>query len=472
MKVNALFRGLALAAAAALTASLMAACGGSQDPSSSAGSEGSSGGSQVATGESSATENGSTGSESGSAGSESGSTGSHSGENGSTSAVTTGSATNAPTSLPTRPTDPDTVKEDLAFYKEIVEIETQWLADMILPNGAFPMTPVKDGTVKMNPYFADFGALAILDGDKKHIPAVKRYMDWHFSHLNTAETDYNGVDGTIYDYHIKVSGGNVVQEDILILNGKKEYDSTDSYAATFLMVLWKYYEKTGDKAYIVNHYSDIERIVGALYATMYDGLTTAKPDYPVKYLMDNCEVWEGIGDAINLYEKVLVPQKSGASATLSKLKASYTEVARQIEKLMWNEDDGYYYPALGMDGEPNYTFSWGNFYPSATAQLFVIASGLLKPTDARAQKLYSDFNSHYSTGESKKDWDHMSIPDSFYWGSLVHVAAIMGDDVRVKNYMTMYRKVMKNHAYPLYNADAGKACMAAAIMVEKLSALG
>lgn len=66
----------------------------------------------------------------------------------------------------------------------------------------------------------------------------------------------------------------------------------------------------------------------------------------------------------------------------------------------------------------------------------------------------------------------MSIPDSFYWGSLVHVAAIMGDDVRVKNYMTMYRKVMKNHAYPLYNADAGKACMAAAIMVEKLLALG
>ena len=29
-------------------------------------------------------------------------------------------------------------------------------------------------------------------------------MDWHFAHLNTAETDYNGVDGTIYDYTLTV----------------------------------------------------------------------------------------------------------------------------------------------------------------------------------------------------------------------------------------------------------------------------
>lgn len=455
MKANALFRGLALAAVAALLASMMAACG-SKDPASSTESDGTTSGSETTTGESSA-EGETTGSNGGS-------------ESGSTSATTTGAATNAPTSPPTRPTDSNTVKEDLAFYKEIVEIETQWLADMILPNGTFPMTPVKDGVVKMNPYFADFGALAILDGDKKHIPALKRYMDWHFSHLNTAKTDYNGVDGTIYDYNISVSGGKVTKEEILINNqGKKEYDSTDSYAATFLMVLWKYYDKTGDKTYIVNHYNEIERIINALYATMYDGLTTAKPDYPVKYLMDNCEVWQGIGDAIKLYEKVIVPQKSGAAATLSKLKASYTEVAQQIEKKMWNADEGYYYPALGMDGDPNHVFNWNNFYPSATAQLFVITSGLLKPTDARAKQLYNDFNSHYSTGESKKDWDHMSIPDAFYWGSLVHTAAMMGDDVRVKNYMTMYRKVMKNHAYPLYNADAGKACMAAALMVEKLS---
>ena len=49
----------------------------------------------------------------------------------------------------------------------------------------------------------------------------------------------------------------------------------------------KYVEKTGDKQYAIDHKAEIERIVNALYSTMVGGLTLAKPDYKVKYLMDN-----------------------------------------------------------------------------------------------------------------------------------------------------------------------------------------
>lgn len=364
-----------------------------------------------------------------------------------------------------------TLEEDIAFYSEIVEIETEWLASLQLPNGAMPMTGTKNGVVKVNPYFSSFAVLAILKGDDKYLPVVKKYMEWHFDHLNTAQTDYNGVDGTIYDYNITVENGQVKKEEILINDkGKKEYDSTDSYAAMFLEILWKYYEKSGDDAYIKSRYDDIKRIINALYSTMDDGLTWAKPDYKIKYLMDNAEVWRGMDNIILLYENLLKSSFQDAPAMLTKLKTDRDLVASKIEEQMWNESGKYYECAIGQGGGVAYNFSWDNFYPSATSQLFPITSGMVKPDSARAKLLYSNFNKYYSTGETKRTWENMSIPDSFYWAEMVYAGALMGDEARVKSYMTLYRKVMRNHAYPLYNADAGKATMAAAHMVEYLSA--
>ena len=361
--------------------------------------------------------------------------------------------------------------EDIAFYSEIVEIETEWLASMQLSNGAMPMTAAKSGVVKANPYFSAFAVLAILKGDDKYLPVVKKYMEWHFDHLNTAQTDYNGVDGTIYDYDITVEGGQVKKEEIAVNDkGKNQYDSTDSYAAMFLEILWKYYEKSGDDAYIKSRYNDIKRVINALYSTMDDGLTWAKPDYKIKYLMDNAEVWRGMDNIILLYEDLLKTSFQDAPAMLTKLKTDRDLVAAKIEELMWNESGKYYECAIGQGGEVAYNFSWDNFYPSATSQLFPITAGMLKPDSARAKLLYANFNKYYSTGESKRTWENMSIPDSFYWGEMVYCGALMGDEARVKSYMTLYRKVMRNHAYPLYNADAGKATMAAAHMVEYLSA--
>ena len=371
------------------------------------------------------------------------------------------------------PTDPPTVSEleqEIAFYQEILDAEVSWLTSMQLDNGALPMTAVKDGNATMNPYFADIAALGILEGDSSGHAVVKKYMDWHFAHLNTAETDYNGVDGTIYDYTLTVSGGKVTKEQININDqGKKSYDSTDSYAATFLCLLWKYSQKSGDNAYIVSHAAEIRRIINAMYATMDNDLTMAKPDYEVKYLMDNCEVYEGLAAAVHLYEDVLAPGGAGDAAMLSRLKADKQKVADAIEGQMWNSA-GYYEAGLFRNGSVAYAFSWDSFYPCATAQLFPVICGLISPGSARAQSLYDSFNRYYSTGASQHAWEEMDIPDAFYWCTLVQAGALMGDDARVKTYMTNYKKVMRTHAYPLYNAEAGRACVAASIMLQRLKA--
>jgi len=377
--------------------------------------------------------------------------------------VTTKPTTSTTTQKPTTTTTGKTIHledSEMAWYQSIVDSENAWLASMQLDNGALPMTAEKNGQVKVTPYFSDFVALSLLNQADLYADVVKRYMDWHFEHLNTARTDHNGVDGTIYDYYVHVSGGKVTGETILLDgNGKKSYDSTDSYAATFLMVLQKYVEKTGDTKYIKDNYKDIERIVSAMFATMANGLTLAKPDYRIKYLMDNCEVYEGMVAGAKLFKDVLVPAYPEAKTTQDKLEKGAADVARCIEEQMWNKSGEYYQPALGEGGEIAYKFSWSNFYPSATCQLFPIIHGLIDPSGDRANDLYDSFCQHY-------DWENFNIPDTFYWGSNVYTAAMMGDIDRVKTYMSLYEKVMKRHAYPLYNADAAKVCMAAYLITQ------
>ena len=385
--------------------------------------------------------------------------------------TTVPTTTTPPTTVPPATEQPSTdysestmTKEArIAMYQKIATEEAAWLASLQVDNGALLMTRGPSGEYTMNPYFADFAALALLGAGESYYENVRRYMDWHFAHLNTAQTDYNGVDGTIYDYTIKLSYGEVVAETINInADGKKSYDSTDSYAATFLCVVAKYYEKTGDLAYLQANSQDLQRILNPIRQTMHTGLTFAKPDYRIKYLMDNCEVYEGLVAAEKIY----------AVLGLTELLAEATDLKNQvfdaIEKHMWMEEEGYYEVALGVNNDSAYAFTWTNFYPCATAQMFPISCGLLEPTSARAISLYNQFNAYFSTGERKASWEEMSTPDKFYWGSLAYTAALMGDNARLETYMTLYLKIMNKHAYPLYNADAARVCMAAQVMLERL----
>lgn len=375
---------------------------------------------------------------------------------GTTSGGTTAtSSTTKPTTSTTKPTTAPTVTlnapleaADMELLQKIVDTENAWLANMQLSNGAFPMTPTNNGSVKVTPYFSDFAALSLLNQANLYKDNVKAYMEWHFNHLNTAAQDYNRVDGTIYDYTISVSAGKVTGETSL-----RSYDSTDSYAAMFLIVLQKYVETTGDKAYVIGRAADVERIVNALFATMVGDLTLAKPDYAIKYLMDNCEVYEGLMAGAKLYKDTLVP--AGASAATRDKLAEYAgKVANAIETRMWNSKGGYYHPALGADNAVAWTFNWNEYYPSSTSQTFLIIHGLLDPTSERAKTLYNTFCQYV-------DWENFNHPDTFYWGSNVYTAALMGDYASAKTYFQLYEKVMKRHNYPLYNADAARVALAA-----------
>jgi hypothetical protein len=354
---------------------------------------------------------------------------------------------------------------DNTVYAGIIGSEARWLAGLQLPNGAIPMTGGKNGTVTVNPYFADLAALGLLEGGAEYLPAVKKYTEWHFTHLNTVRTDRNGLDGTIYDYSVRLTDGRISGEEPVVMNGKKHYDSADSYAAAFLSVLSAYYEKSEDTAYIRSRYADINRIIAVIFAVLREGLTIAAPDYPVKYLYDNAEVYRGLDDAVRLFENALTETMSGAAVVTEQLKNVRDTIKLKLEHDMYRPEGGYYEPALAVDGSSAFTFSWNNFYPSAVAQLSLISSGVLPPESRRAKQLYAAFNRYYAVGQPEKDWPGMDIPDSFYWAAIAHTAALMGDFTRLKTYLDNYRRLAADERrYPLYCAEAGHVIQAVAVM--------
>lgn len=368
---------------------------------------------------------------------------------------------NAPDLEPTKKSGQELSEAQLDLFTRIFETETAYLASMQLSNGALPMTKAQNGELRMNPYFADIAALALLDNAEKYADNVVGYMDWHFDHLNTAEEDFNGLDGTIYDYVITVKNGEVISEAVSVPENADSYDTTDSYAATFLTVVYKYFCKTGDGAYLAAHSDDLERIAGVIFSNLQNGLTYAKPNHRVKYLMDNCEVYEGAIAAAGIFEEIVTSGKNEYARLRDDCKELISTIREKINTELWNPVGGYYRPGItAYVSIPTKVFSWDLYYPQATSQLFPIICGVIEPDTKRAEQLYSKFCESF-------DWESFDYPDDFYWGSNALAAAIMGDVDSVTAYMTSYSELMNNHAWPLYNADIARTSMAACVMLER-----
>lgn len=356
-------------------------------------------------------------------------------------------------------------EESIALFREIYESETEWLASLQLENGAIPMTYAENGELRMNPYFADFAALALLDNAEKYAANVVSYMDWHFKHLNTAEEDFNGLDGTIYDYVITMKNGRIEKEAVSEPDDADSYDTTDSYAATFLTVVYKYFCRTGDGDYLVSHAEELKRITDVIFSNLQDGLTYAKPNHRVKYLMDNCEVYEGAVAAAGIFTEIVLRGGNEYASLRDDCSELASTVKQNINTKLWHYVGGYYSPGIAAYvGVPTKVFSWNLYYPQATSQLFPIICGVIEPDTARAEHLYSKFCESYC-------WEKFEYPDDFYWGANAYAAAVMNDLDRVVTYMTEYLPLTETHSWPLYNADSARTSMAAYIMLERAGAV-
>ncbi|MBI5209592.1 MAG: hypothetical protein HY927_06410 [Elusimicrobia bacterium] len=307
-------------------------------------------------------------------------------------------------------------------YDRRIQDEAAWIfGDLSRPTGSFLNAPGG----KVVPYFANLALTEALKADPSRAARVKQYLQWYLAHLN--RPDHLAVHGTVYDYDI-VAGNEV---------SAGSYDSSDSYAATFLSLFRTYYDVSGDLAFVQASLADLKTVAGAIDATLQaTDLTYGKPDYAFELLMDNVEVWKGYLD----FAFLLGAAGDAASSTYQ---AKAAAVRAAIETNLWKPAEGNYVKFRGGSTD------WSTFYADAAANLWPIVFGLPEAA-ARKGALWQKFlDNHKSSWVSNQ-------ADPFPWVALAVAGKAAGDLATVESFDAGTRaKFLPGRAWTWHIGEAG-----------------
>ncbi|PYX94107.1 MAG: hypothetical protein DMG67_02425 [Acidobacteria bacterium] len=315
-------------------------------------------------------------------------------------------------------------------YQNNLTATAKWMAaNSMAPDGA-----ILYGSSQINPYYSNLAAIGLTKDPGSYV-IVQKWMEWYITHLNWP--DKWGLYGTTYDYDY--NNGTAASHN--------DADSTDSYAATFLSLAWAYYS-TGDagaQSYVRTLSYQLDAIGGVIVQTQQsDGLTWAKPDYQIKYLMDNCEAYRGLRDLALIFQNAF-----GDTAKAQYYNAKADLMLQGINGMWMNGSWAVYKDGVGNLAAPNYSV----WYADATSQLFPVMQGVIAPNDARSVQVYSKFNAAWP------GWPTLSFnaQDSFPWVMIADAAAVMGDTNRVNTYINSIQSkyVATGFPWPWYNMEAG-----------------
>lgn len=244
----------------------------------------------------------------------------------------------------------------------------------------------------------------------------------------------------MYDYEIDITKAG--KEKSI---SKESYDSVDSYASTFLKAVSDYVYVTEDTKWLAKNTPDLQIIFDALLRCMdTQGITFAKADYPIYYLMDNCETNAGLRATGKL-------QKLGTGFSQSdEVKSYFVKNSEAITKKFWR--NGEYVIGIDDDGKALFANDQFSVYPKTIAQIYPIAWGILDGKEKRAEEIYEKICKDFQ-------WQKMDYRDQesskSCWPIFAFVGALMGDEERVETYVNNYIEVVnEDHGYPIHIDDS------------------
>lgn len=321
-----------------------------------------------------------------------------------------------------------TTSTSSSLYQNNFTNQSNWLMNWVMSSGA-----INSSGNQIEPYFSNIAAIGMVRDPSKY-SVILGWMKWYIAHLNYG--DKWGLSGTIYVYNTDSSGNEI---------NTYTADSTDSYAGTFLTVVWQAYQ-TGDptlQAYIKTLYSQIDLIAQVLVQTQHsNGLTWATPSYNIEYLMDNCEGYRGLRDAAQLFQYAF-NDSNKAGYYNQRADMMYNGIFKMY---LGNGQWSMFTDDIGTLQTPN----MGVWYPDATAQLFPMLEGVIPGGDSRAQATYNNFNAAWP------GWPNLSFnsQDPFPWVLVADSAAAMGDKGRLSTYINTVTNKYVNQGYPApWNAE-------------------
>lgn len=265
-----------------------------------------------------------------------------------------------------------------------VVAEAEWIMSLQVASGP------DAGLIAMNepqslcvPYFANLAASGLASatlstGDPRYVQAAWRWLDWYAAHMDGS--------GFVTDYELRNG----------VWTSTGDFDSTDAYAATYVTAVRAAYAATGDAGRLAAAWPAVRRATDAMLQTAAPGyLTYAKPGWNLMYAMDNAEVydaWLAVAELATIH----------GDATLRARADEWVAGMRVSLARFWNEATQAYDVALA-DGGIRHAADWTEFYPSVTAQVWMINTGLVPAARASAlatgiEQAYPAWDDPNSTG--------------------------------------------------------------------------
>jgi len=274
---------------------------------------------------------------------------------------------------------------------------------------------------RVSPYYSNLGVWALLQAPvARKLDTAEGWITWYLNHLDSSIH-------VPYEYFYRADGSGETR----CLKSGNPYlcnynDATDSAASTFIDVLKAYYDAGGNVGFLnaPGNKTQFETIAGAMLSLQQaDGLTWAKSDYRVKYLMDNSEVYRGLKSMAYLEAEVFSDpaQAQVYEAAAGRLRNGIISVLyNPAIQLYWSEID-----ENGAHETPN-LLRW---YPDTAAQVWPHLFGVIEANEPATQAVMTAL---YNTWDEspRPDWTSLTdlpkIDEGNLWPSVGYAALLSG----------------------------------------------
>ncbi len=297
-----------------------------------------------------------------------------------------------------------------SFKARSLQYERENILGSVLPSGAINIKResipwASSDPIRIVPYFSAMAVNGLVSYAQMCDPAFSdvgvcdNYIAWHMAHMDSETgyiNDYNGTYSNIID-----SG---------------DCDSTDSYGALFVIMVWRQFVLTQDVTKLAARWDAVKLAVTTMMSTRdaADNLTNAKPTYPIKYAMDNSEGWQGFLCAAQI-ARVL-----GNTTEYAQYLAMAQSTEAAIKNIMWsNLETGPWRYVVGKDNGGNLFGSWAaGYYPDGMANDMVLDT-IHYPNDARMATGWASTCNKYIMSDY--------VPAASVEQNAVRLAARLGD---------------------------------------------